>query len=56
MLFDRLKDPEQTRNLCDDPQYGDVMRALAQRVIQHNIEVDSPALSWLKVQAGKLGL
>jgi uncharacterized sulfatase len=56
MLFDRLKDPEQTRNLCDNPQYGDVMRNLAQRVVQHNLEVDAPAVSWLRVQAKKLGI
>ena len=56
MLFSRLNDPEQTTNLRDDPQYAGVMRELAQRVIRHNIEVDSPAVSWLKVQGAKLGV
>jgi len=56
MLFDRLKDAEQTTNLCDDLQYSGVMRDLAQRIIQHNLEVDAPALSWLKVQGKKLGV
>ena len=56
MLFDRLKDPEQTRNLRDNPEYAGAMRDLAQRVIQHHIEVDSPALSWLKAQGEKMGL
>ena len=56
MLFSRLNDPEQTTNLRDDPQHTGVMRELAQRVIRHNIEVSSPAVSWLKVQGAKLGV
>jgi arylsulfatase A-like enzyme len=56
MLFERLNDPEQTRNLCADPQYRDVMRDLAARVVRHNIAVDAPTVSWLKVQAAKLGV
>jgi predicted secreted protein len=47
MLFDRLKDPEQTKNLYNNPEYAKVINDLAERVIRHNIEVDSPAASWL---------
>jgi 4-amino-4-deoxy-L-arabinose transferase-like glycosyltransferase len=47
MLFDRLNDPEQTKNLYDNPEYAKVMNDLVERVIRHNIEVDSPAVSWL---------
>ncbi|MFH1881573.1 MAG: sulfatase-like hydrolase/transferase [Planctomycetota bacterium] len=47
MLFDRLKDPEQTKNMYNNPEYAKVMNGLAKRVIRHNIEVDSPAASWL---------
>lgn len=56
MLFDRLKDPEQTTNLCDSLQHRGVMRDLSQRIVQHNLEVDAPAVSWLRVQARKLGV
>jgi len=48
MLFDRLKDPEQTKNMYNNPEYAKVLNDLAKRVIRHNIEVDSPAASWLK--------
>lgn len=48
MLFDRLNDPEQTRNLSGNPEYSSVMRDLAARVVRHNIDVASPAVSWLK--------
>ena len=51
MLFDRLNDPEQTSNLCANPEYRDIMRELAARIVEHNIEVDAPAVSWLKQQA-----
>ncbi len=50
MLFDRLKDPEQTKNLYNNPEYAKVLNDLAKRVIRHNIEVDSPAASWLKAK------
>ncbi len=50
MLFDRLNDPEQTKNLYNNPEYAKVMNGLAKRVIRHNIEVDSPAVSWLKAK------
>ncbi|HCO94055.1 MAG TPA: sulfatase [Phycisphaerales bacterium] len=54
MLFDRLKDPEQTRNLCGNTEYRDIMRGLAARIVEHNIAVDAPAVSWLKQQAGTI--
>ncbi|MGB2864072.1 MAG: sulfatase-like hydrolase/transferase [Sedimentisphaerales bacterium] len=54
MLFDRLNDPEQTKNLCGKPEYSDIMRELAARIVEHNFEVDAPAVSWLKQQAGTM--
>ena len=48
MLFDRIKDPEQLKNLYNNPKYRKVQKDLARRIIQHNIDVNAPALSWLK--------
>ncbi len=48
MLFDRVHDPEQTKNLYNNPKYRKVMGDLANRIIQHNIDVNAPAVSWLK--------
>lgn len=48
MLFDRINDPEQTKNLSANPEHAGVMRDLASRVVQHNIDVGSPAVSWLQ--------
>ena len=49
MLFDRVSDPEQTKNLYDNSEYKKVVNELTRRIIQHNIKVDSPAVSWLTV-------
>jgi len=54
MFFDRINDPEQTKNLCGNPEYRDIMRELAGRIIEHNVEVDAPAVSWLRRQAGTI--
>jgi arylsulfatase A-like enzyme len=54
MLFNRLNDPEQTKNLHGNPEYRNVMKELTECVVRHNIKVDAPALSWLKRQAQKL--
>ncbi|MBE3097383.1 MAG: sulfatase-like hydrolase/transferase [Planctomycetes bacterium] len=54
MLFDRPKDPEQTKNLADDPACKDVMRAMGKRILQHHEQVASPAVSWLKDEVAKL--
>ncbi|MCP4263852.1 MAG: sulfatase-like hydrolase/transferase [Planctomycetes bacterium] len=48
MLFDRIKDPEQIKNLYVNSKYRNIMKDLARRIIQHNIDVDAPAVSWLK--------
>lgn len=56
MLFDRLNDPEQTRNLSGNPDCGDIIHELAGRILRHNIDVQAPAVSWLKVQAARLGV
>lgn len=48
MLFSRLNDPEQTKNLYDTPEYTNVMKKLTERILRHNINVDAPAVSWLK--------
>ena len=55
MLFDRANDPEQTKNLYNNPNYKRVINELAERIIQHNIRVNAPAASWLKLEGKKLG-
>lgn len=47
ILFDRQTDPDQTRNLFENPDYREISESLACRVIQHNIDVGSPAAEWL---------
>ncbi len=56
MLFNRLNDPEQTNNLHNHPEYRNVIKELTERILRHNIEVNTPALSWLKSEAEKLGV
>ena len=56
MFFNRPNDPEQTKNLRDNPEFKKTMRILTQRIIRHNIEVHAPALSWLKPEAEKIGV
>jgi arylsulfatase A-like enzyme len=48
MLFDRINDPEQMKNLYNSPEYRKIFNNLAKRIIRHNIDVNSPAVSWLK--------
>ncbi|MHC4587352.1 MAG: sulfatase-like hydrolase/transferase [Planctomycetota bacterium] len=48
MLFDRINDPEQIKNLYNIPKYRKVQNDLAKRIIRHNINVNAPAVSWLK--------
>jgi uncharacterized sulfatase len=47
MLFDRKRDPEQTRNLAADPEFAPVRQRLAARIVAHHQETESPALAWL---------
>lgn len=47
ILFDRISDPEQTRNLFDNPLYKDIITALMRRVVKHHKTLDSPATNWL---------
>ena len=47
MLFDRINDPEQIKNLYNNSDYKKVFNDLAKRIIRHNIDVKSPAVSWL---------
>lgn len=54
MFFDRINDPEQTKNLEGNPEYRDIMRELAARIFGHNVEVSAPAVSWLRRQVGKI--
>jgi len=48
MLFDRINDPEQTKNVYNNSDYRKIMGELAKRIIRHNIDVNAPAASWLK--------
>jgi arylsulfatase A-like enzyme len=52
VLFDRRRDPYQTRNLIDDAACRPAARELLERVLAHNRAVTSPALLWLE----KVGL
>ena len=54
MLFDRLNDPDQMKNLHNNPDYKQVMKNLAERILRHNIEVNAPAASWLKSTVNEL--
>lgn len=56
MLFNRLNDPEQTKNLHNNPKYKNVMKELTERIVRHNIAVNAPAMSWLESVAKKLGI
>lgn len=47
MLFDRIRDPHQMRNLFDDPGYAAVRDALIRRVVEHHAAYQSPAAEWL---------
>jgi len=48
ILFDRVNDPQQIKNLFYDPKYKKVVNELTRRVIQHNQAVKAPALKWLR--------
>lgn len=48
ILFDRLRDPDQTRNLYHDPQHADTLALLTRRVVEHHVELGTPAASWLE--------
>jgi arylsulfatase A-like enzyme len=47
MLFDRQRDPEQTKNLAEDPEHDAIRKALTAKIIAHHRETESPALAWL---------
>ena len=48
ILFHRTNDPDQVHNLFGDPKYRQTVTELTQRITQHNEDVDSPAVGWLK--------
>jgi hypothetical protein len=48
ILFDRINDLDQTRNLIDDPEYRDLVGDFKSRLIRHHAELKTPALEWLK--------
>ncbi len=48
ILFDRVNDPEQTRNLFADPNRQETVRDLVAALIEHHDHVESPALGWLE--------
>ena len=54
VFFDRINDPEQTKNLSDDLDCREIMLSLASRIVEHNVEVNSPAVSWLRRQVAKI--
>ncbi|MFC1713974.1 sulfatase-like hydrolase/transferase [Candidatus Poribacteria bacterium] len=48
ILFDRRNNPDQTHNLFDELKYKQVVAELTQRIVEHNMAVESPAARWLK--------
>jgi len=52
MLFDRARDPEQTKNLYNQADCKDVVTQLTKRIIRHNVSVGAPAVSWLTHEHG----
>lgn len=52
LLFDRVRDPEQTRNLADDPAYATIRDELRAKIVAHHRATASPALAWLVGEAG----
>ena len=53
MFFDRINDPEQIKNLYNNPDYRKVFNDLATRIIRYNIDINAPAVSWLnKIKIG----
>lgn len=48
ILFDRVNDPDQTKNLFEDPGYADVVAGLTERVVAHHEELDTPFMEWLR--------
>lgn len=47
MLYDRIRDPHQTRNLFEDPAHAGVRRELTRRVVEHHTQYRSQAAAWL---------
>lgn len=56
LLFDRQADPEQTNNLAGDPAHRAAMEELAEKLIAHHREVESPAAKWLSLDLLNDGL
>ncbi len=52
VLFDRQADPDQIRNLFADPACCEIVDSLTRRVVQHNVDMGSPAAEWLKNREG----
>jgi len=48
VLFDRVNDPLQTRNLFGDPALQETVRDLVARIVEHNYRVGAPAYAWLE--------
>lgn len=51
LLFDRARDPEQTRNLAEDPAHQAIGDQLRAKIVAHHRETASPALAWLVGEA-----
>jgi len=50
-LYDLETDPDELRNLYDEPDYETVRDGLAQRLYRELVERDDPAFSWLTYMA-----
>jgi hypothetical protein len=47
VLFDRVNDPDQTKNLIGSPEHQSIVKDLTERVVRHNRDLKSPACEWL---------
>lgn len=54
ILFDRIKDPDQTQNLFNKSTLTDTVILLSKKIHDHHIRIDSPASNWLPEFIDKL--
>jgi hypothetical protein len=48
MLYDRVADPDQRRNLVDEPEHKEMVAEMTARILSHHAELKTPAAAWLK--------
>jgi len=48
MLYDRVADPDQRRNLVDEPEHGEMIAEMTAGILRHHAGLETPAVEWLK--------